>query len=387
MARPVPMTPLPDISGLCPPRFAAVKDAFAANFTEAPEGLNEQAARFSVCVGGETVVDLWAGWADAAKTRPFDDRTLTPVFSTGKAVMALLISTCVERGLLDYERAVAEYWPAFGQAGKDRVTVGQLMSHQAGLPGFDTPVDPAIWFDRAAALARLCEQAPMWPPGSASGYHPITIGLLAGELFRIVDGRSMGAALRQDFADPFGLDLWIGLPEAEHGRVAQMKKPTAAPRLGVIDAVKRAAFLDTGSAPGGRGSAEWRTMELPSANLHGTARDLARIMGVLADGGTLEGRTVLSPGVRAEMLRERIHGRDKVVPFDISWAAGLMRNEGLHIFGPNPTAAGHCGWGGSCAFADPDARVSGAYVMTRQSPHLIGDPRAVRLIEALYASL
>lgn len=378
------MNTLPDIHGFCRPRFGALKDAFAANFTDAPEGLNERGARVSVCIGGEVVVDLWAGWADTAQTVPFGETTLTPVFSTGKAVMALLVATCVERGLLDYEGPVAAYWPAFGQAGKAAITVGQLMSHQAGLPGFSESVDPTIWFDREAALARLCEQAPMWEPGTASGYHPITIGLLAGELFRRVDGRSMGTALREDFP---GLDLWIGLPEAEHTRVAQMRKPAAAPDLGTIDAVKRAAFLDTGSAPGGRGSAEWRTMELPSANLHGTAKDLARIMAVLANGGMLDGRTVLSQGVRAGMLRERIHGRDRVLPFDVSWAAGLMRNQGLHIFGPNPTAVGHCGWGGSCAFADPDARVSGAYVMTRQSPHLIGDPRAVRLVEALYAGL
>jgi len=378
------MTDPIDIQGHCEPRFDAVREAFAANFTDAPEGLNEQAARFSVLIGGETVVDLWAGHADTARTTAFTETTLTPVFSTGKAVMALLIATCVERGLLDYEGPVAAYWPAFGQAGKAAITVGQLMSHQAGLPGFSESVDPTIWFDREAALARLCEQAPMWEPGTASGYHPITIGLLAGELFRRVDGRSMGTALREDFP---GLDLWIGLPEAEHTRVAQMRKPAAAPDLGTIDAVKRAAFLDTGSAPGGRGSAEWRTMELPSANLHGTAKDLARIMAVLANGGMLDGRTVLSQGVRAGMLRERIHGRDRVLPFDVRWAAGLMRNQGLHIFGPNPTAVGHCGWGGSCAFADPDARVSGAYVMTRQSPHLIGDPRAVRLVEALYAGL
>ena len=378
------MNTLPDIHGFCRPRFGALKDAFAANFTDAPEGLNERGARVSVCIGGEVVVDLWAGWADTAQTVPFGETTLTPVFSTGKAVMALLVATCVERGLLDYDGPVAAYWPAFGQAGKAAITVGQLMSHQAGLPGFSESVDPTIWFDREAALARLCEQAPMWEPGTASGYHPITIGLLAGELFRRVDGRSMGTALREDFP---GLDLWIGLPEAEHTRVAQMRKPAAAPDLGTIDAVKRAAFLDTGSAPGGRGSAEWRTMELPSANLHGTAKDLARIMAVLANGGMLDGRTVLSQGVRAGMLRERIHGRDRVLPFEVSWAAGLMRNQGLHIFGPNPTAVGHCGWGGSCAFADPDARVSGAYVMTRQSPHLIGDPRAVRLVEALYAGL
>ena len=378
------MTPLPDIHGLCPPRFAAVKDAFAANFTEAPEGLNEQAARFSVCVGGEVVIDLWGGWADAARTVPYGEGTLTPVFSTGKAVMALLIAMAVERGQLSYDEAVATAWPAFGQAGKDRITVAQMMSHQAGLPGFSEAVDPTIWFDRQAVLDRLCAQAPMWPPGTASGYHPITIGFLAGELFRRAEGRSMGAALREDFP---GLDLWIGLPEAEHGRVAALRKPASAPHLGTIDAIKSSAFLDRGSAPGGRGSTEWRTIEIPSANLHGTALDLARIMGVLSNGGKLDGRTVLSPGVLAEMLRERIHGPDKVVPFEISWAAGLMRNEGLHIFGPNPTAVGHCGWGGSCAFADPDAGVSGAYVMTRQSPHLIGDPRAQRLIGAVYWGL
>lgn len=378
------MTSIPDIHGVCPDRFGAVKDAFAANFTAAPEGLDEQAARFSVCIGGEVVVDLWAGFANTAWTAPFTETTLVPVFSTGKAVMALLIASCVERGLLDYEATVASYWPAFGQAGKAGITVGQLMSHQAGLPGFSETAEPTIWFDRAAVLERLCAQAPMWPPGTASGYHPITIGYLAGELFRLVDGRSMGTALRQDFP---GLDLWIGLPEREHDRVAQMRKPAAAPDLGVIDAVKRSAFLDRGSAPGGRGSAEWRAMEIPSANLHGTARDLARIMAVLAGDGSFEGRTVLSAETRAQAVRERIYGQDRVLPFVMGWAAGWTRNDGLNIFGPNAGTVGHYGWGGSCAFADPSTRVSGSYVMTRQSPHLIGDPRAVRLMDALYAAL
>ena len=379
------MTSLPDIHGLCPPRFAAVKDAFAANFADAPEGLNERGARASVCVGGEVVVDLWAGWADAAQTVPYGEKTLTPVFSTGKAVMALLIARAVERGLLDYEAPVARYWPAFGQAGKAAITVGQMMSHQAGLSGFDTAEDPAIWFDRDATLARLCAQAPMWPPGTGSGYSPIVIGYLAGELFRIVDGRSMGTALREGFAGPYGLDLWIGLPEAEHGRVAQMRKPARPADLGEVDAIKAAAFLDRGSAPGGRGSAEWRTIEIPSANLHGTARDLARIMGVFVD-GTLDGRRVLSPETLAAATRQRVHGRDRVLPFEMGWAAGLTRNETIGVFGPNPDAVGHCGWGGSCAFADSVAGLSMAYVMTRQSPHLVGDPRAQRLIGALYSA-
>mgnify|MGYP003635133986 FL=1 len=381
------MTDLPDIHGICPDRFAAVREAFAANFSDAPEGLNELGARFSVCIGGVPVIDLWAGHADTARTTPFTDATLAPVFSTGKAVMALLIATCVERGLLSYEAPVAAYWPLFGQAGKAGITVGQLMSHQAGLSGFSEPAEPTIWFDREAVLDRLCAQAPMWEPGTASGYHPITIGYLAGELFRLVDGRTMGTALAEDFADPFDLDLWIGLPESEHDRVAQMRKPTAAPDLGPIDAIKTAAFLDRGSAPGGRGSSEWRQLEIPSANMHATAAGLARMLTPLANGGTLDGQTILSAGVLAQATRERIHGPDKVLPFTLSWGAGLMRNAGLDIFGPSPDTVGHCGWGGSCAFADQATGISAAYVMTRQSPHLLGDPRALRLVAALYSAL
>lgn len=381
------MTQAPDIHGLCPAQFNAVKDAFAANFTDAPEGLNEQAARFSVTIDGEVAVDLWAGSADTAGRTPFTDKTLVPVFSTGKAVMALMIARCVDKGLLSYEDRVADHWPAFGAAGKDRLTVAQLMSHQSGLPGFDGGAEPEIWFDRQAVLDKLAAQAPLWEPGTASGYHPITIGYLAGELFRLVDGRSMGTALREDFAAPFDLDLWIGLPESEHGRVAQMRKPTAAPDLGPIDAVKKAAFLDRGSAPGGRGSTEWRMAEIPSANLHGTARDLARMLSMVATGGALDELPVLSQQTLIEATRERIHGQDMVLPYVMSWGAGFTRNAGLNVFGPNPEAVGHCGWGGSMAFADPATGVSAAYVMTRQSPHLIGDPRATRLVEALYASL
>ncbi|WP_425986598.1 serine hydrolase domain-containing protein [Brevundimonas sp. TWP1-2-1b1] len=377
------MTDPIDIQGVCAPGYEGVREAFAANFTEAPEGLNEQAARFSVLVEGEAVVDLWAGHADTAKTTPFTEATLTSVFSTGKAVMAILMATAVEAGQVDYDQTVASLWPEFGAAGKADVTVAQLMSHQSGLPGFSEAVEPTIWFDVPAVLARLAAQAPMWAPGTASGYHPVTVGYLANEVFRRATGRTMGQALRQDFSD---LDLWIGLPESEHGRVAQMRKPTASPSLGVVDPIKQAAFLDRGSAPGGRGSAAWREMEIPSANLHGTALGLARMLGVVANDGVLDGRSVLSAGTLDQLTRERIHGPDKVLPFEISWAAGLMRNHGLKAFGPDE-AFGHYGWGGSMAMADPSRRLSAAYVMTRQSPHLIGDPRPKRLLEALYGAL
>lgn len=372
-----------EIHGTAPGRFAAVKDAFAAHFAE---GL-ELGARFTVCLEGEPLIDLIGGFSDRAKTRPWDARTYAPVFSTGKAIMALMMARLVDQGRMDYDTPVSEIWPEFGQAGKEFVTVGELLSHQAGLPGFAESQDASIWYDRERALALLAAQAPMWVPGAASGYHPVTIGLLAGEVFRRVDGRTMAAALREDLALPFDLDLSIGIDEADFDRVPEIRKPPAPPLLGQIDAIKRAAFLDRGSSPTQQGMAEWRKLEFPSTHTHATAEALARLMAVVANGGRLNGTEVLGQMTLAKATRERIHGPDKVLPFTISWAAGFMRNEGLNVYGPGEMTVGHSGWGGSCVFADPETRLSGAYVMNRQSPHLIGDPRPVKLIDAVYGAL
>ncbi|HEV7385645.1 MAG TPA: serine hydrolase domain-containing protein, partial [Phenylobacterium sp.] len=226
-----------EIAGHAPARFAAVKDVFAANF----EAGEELGARFTLVEAGETVLDLWAGHADRARTRPFDDKTLVPIFSTTKAIAALLVARLVDQGRLDYGQTVASVWPEFAAAGKASITVEQLLSHQAGLSGIPDPMDPALWFDWDAICAKLAAMAPLWPPGTACGYHPITFGYLAGEIFRRVDGRRMGAALREDLAGPFGLDLWIGTPDSEHGRVAELDRPKALPEFGEINAARRAA--------------------------------------------------------------------------------------------------------------------------------------------------
>lgn len=372
-----------EITGICPPEFTRVRDRFAAHFDQG----EELGARFTVCQDGEVVLDLMGGFADTAGTIPFGPQTLTPIFSTTKAVMALMIARLVDQGLITYDTRVAEVWPDFAQAGKGEVSLARLMSHQAGLPGFVPPAEPEIWFDPPAVCERLAAQAPLWPLGTGSGYHPITIGYLAGEVFRRLDGRSLGTALREDITGPQGLDLWIGLPDAEHGRVAQMRKPPAAPDLGPIDAIKRAAFLDKGSAPGGRGSADWRRMEIPSANGHATADALARLMSVIAGDGRLGEQAVLSFPTLTGLMAERVRGPDKVLPFDLIWAAGLMRNTGSNGLGPGPQAVGHYGWGGSMAMADPERGLSLAYVMNKQSVHLVADPRPVALIAALYDSL
>ncbi len=361
------------------PQFLFVQEIFNAALASG----EELGVRFSVVIDGEAVLDLWGGHADRKQTRPFDDRTLTPVFSVTKALAAILIARLADQGRLSYDQPVADIWPAFAAAGKGAITVEQMLSHQAGLPGFLEPMDPEAWFDWDGICAKLAAMAPMWPPGSASSYHAITYGYLAGEIFRRVDGRTMGAALAEDIAGPLDLDLFIGLPEREDGRVANLERPKSLPTFGAMNDAVRAAFLTKWASPGGRSSEAWRRAEIPSANGHATALALARLMGTVATGG---GDLLSAAGVAA-MARQRIVGDDLVLPFHISWGAGVMRNQGLNVYGPGQATFGHSGWGGACALADPERRIGMAYVMNRQSSDLIGDPRARRLIDAVYACL
>jgi CubicO group peptidase (beta-lactamase class C family) len=372
-----------EVHGLCPPRFAAVREVFARHFDEG----RELGARFALALDGEIVVDLMGGWADRAMSRPFADDTLTPVFSTTKAMASLMIARLIGQGRLAYDTPVVDVWPIFAAAGKAALTVEQVLSHQAGLCGIEAPFAPADWFDWGGVCARLAAMTPLWPPGTASGYHPVTFGYLAGEIFRRVDGRTLGTALHEDLAGPLGLDLWIGLPDSEHGRCAQVRRPPAMPQLGEITEPRRLAFFSKWSTPGGVDEATYRRFEIPSANGHATAPALARLMAILARDGRLDGARWLPEGLAAEASRERIAGQDLVLPYAMSWGAGFIRNQGLSIYGPGQATLGHSGWGGSCAFADPERGVSGAYVMNRQSAELIADSRARALIEAAYAAL
>ncbi len=369
---------------LCPHRFEPVRRAFLDNFSG---DFPELGARFVVCIEGETMVDLVGGHADRARTLPFDRRTLSPVFSTSKAVTSLMMAWRVGQGGLSYGQLATDLWPEFGQAGKARLRVEQLLSHQAGLCGLRGPLSPDIWFDFEAVAHELEAAEPLWPPGQASGYHPMTFGYLAGELFRRADGRTLGQALLHEIAAPLGLDLWIGLPESEDARVSQVQRPPAMPDLGEITEARRLAFLTPWSAVASRDVRRWREVESPGANGHATAEGLARLMAILACDGELDGREILPPGLAQEAAAERISGPDLVLPYDVSWGAGFLRNQGLGVYGPSTHAFGHSGWGGSCAVADPERRLSFAYVMNRQSQHLIGDPRARRLISALYDCL
>lgn len=361
--------------------FEPVADAFLENFAD---GL-ELGAGFAAFQDGACIVDIQAGFADRKSTEPWTDRTLVPVYSVSKGISALVIAMLVEQGLIDYATPLSEYWPEFAAHGKGTVTVAEALSHQAGVPGFVEPIDPELWLDPRALSARLAAEPPQWSPGTGSGYHPLSWGYIAAELVARVSERSLGTILREDICEPLGIDFQIGLPASEHERCADLKRPSAFPDLGEITEIRRSAFLTKWASPN-RGGAIWREIEIPSANGHGTARAIARLYGAYANHGQIEGRTLFGGRVYDELIRVYASGSDRVLPFDMSFGAGIMRNSNL-AFGPSRDTLGHSGWGGSAAFGDANRNLSAAYVMNKQSNVLLGDRRPTRLFASLYGCL
>lgn len=367
------------IEGRAQTGFEGVRKAFADNFARG----EELGAAFSVLADGEVVVDLRAGWCDRGQTVRWAEDTLVCVYSSGKAVIARLIAEAVSGGALDYGRAVAADWPEFAAHDKGAITLAAALSHQAGLCGFADAIPPEDWTRRETIVARIAAMAPLWPPCSAAGYHPQTVGFIADELLRRRTGRGVGAILREDFFTPHGVDVHCGLSDAEIARTAAMTKPPRAPdhRKGRLTEI---AFLKPWSAASGVSREAWMAAEIPASNMHATARGLAELVHPLANGG-VDGRgsMVIDPEIIAEALRIRIEGDDLVLPFHVRWAAGLMANTN-GFFGPSPAAFGHAGFGGSAVMIDPARRISAAYVMNKMSPALAGDARAVRLFTSVY---
>ncbi len=365
--------------GYVAPGFERVRDAFDAGLAE------ELGAGFAAIRDGEVVVDIWGGWANREQTRPWAEGTIVPVYSTSKGVSAIVLAMLADQGLLDYEAPTASLWPAFGAHGKDRVTIAQTLAHQAGVPGFIQQIDPDLWLDPLACATAIAALEPLWPPGSASGYHPMTWGYIAGEIVRRAAERSLGTILREDICAPLGIDFQIGTPESEHARASEMKKPTRAGEFGEITLPRKAAFFTPWAAPV-RGSVQWRKIEIPSANGHGTALGVARLYQAYATGGVIGGVRVLSQEGFDALTKRRWKGDDLVLPFNVDWRTGIIGNSNK-IYGPNPEAFGHSGAGGSVGFGDPVAGVSAGYVMNKQSHHIMGDPRSLKLIDALYSCL
>lgn len=368
------------VEGACAARFAGVRTAFAENFSDR----GDVGAAVAVAVDGEVVVDLWGGHLDAARTRAWEADSLVNVWSTTKGIAALCFAMLVDRGKLSYDDAVAAHWPEFAAAGKEAVTVAQMLSHQAGLCGFREPAVTADFFDQAKASARLAAQEPFWPVGERCGYHAITIGILANELFRRVEGRTMGRFIVDELGGATGGDFTLGLPAGRENRAAEMIAPADMSSSDVareMGAAQVAALANPALDPLAPNSAGWRAAELPSANGFGTARALARVFGALAVGGG----NIVGSDALAEATSVRIAQTDLILGIPMRWAAGFARNVG-GLYGPSDGAFGHSGWGGSFAFADPEKGIAIAYVMNGMGKQLAGDPRNEVLIAAVYGS-
>ncbi|MFC9638920.1 serine hydrolase domain-containing protein [Streptomyces mirabilis] len=385
--------PAPRVHGHCDARFAAVRTAFEENFRDR----DELGAAVTVTLDGESVVDLWGGWADAARTRPWERETLVNVWSTSKGPTALCAHILADRGLLDFDAPVAAYWPEFAAAGKESVLVRHLLSHRAGLAGLREPHDLAQLCDWELTVERLAAQEPWWEPGTRSGYHALTFGHLVGEVVRRVSGLRPGAFLEREVTGPLGIDFTIGLPEKEAERAAELVHPPVASsseQAAIFAQLAPAAVAALANPLVGAAeanTARWRAAEIPAANGHGTARAVATLYGIFAGRGAYGSRQVLSPEA-AERVREGQGScRDLVLGagFEHETEAGL----GLWLSGPNgsygphPRAFGHDGFGGSCGLADPESGLSLGYVMNRMGPHIADDPRKMALVDALYSAL
>lgn len=376
-----------DVHGFVKPGFEPVRDAFAANFEK---GL-ELGASVAVTRDGEFVVDLWAGAADPSG-RPWERDTIVNVYSTTKTMAAISVLVCADRGLVDLSAPVARYWPEFARNGKEAITVSHVMSHSAGLSGFDPPPESVeLLYDWDACVERLAAQKPWWEPGTASGYHAITQGYLQGEIVRRVTGRSLGTFFREEIAEPLGADFHIGLDARHDARVAELVPPKTglgeganAPAPDSIAARTFAGAPLTAKEPRTRA---WRAAEIPAGGGIGNARSVSRVHSALACGGSVDGVRILSEAGVERAREEQIRGTDLVMNAPLVFGNGFGLNDASFPISPNPRAFFWGGWGGSLAIIDLDARATISYVMNRMEADLMGDVRGGSVAAAAYGAL
>jgi len=376
--------------------FEDVRDEFRTNF----ERRREVGAAVAAYVDGEKVVDLWGGRRTPDGVAPWEEDTLVVVNSTTKGVSAMTLAVANARGWLDYDAPVARYWPEFAQAGKERVTVRQLLGHEAGLVWLDEDLPFERLRDLDAVARVLARQKPAWPPGTRRGYHAMTVGLYMQELIRRVDPahRTLGRFFREEIAEPLGVEFYIGLPrEIPDRRLAKLVLFSPARALRALPntpgplamrvlwpwSLLRKSMLFADMDPNDRRTLE---LELPAGNGVGTARAIARAYSVFAEGGAELG---VGPKTMAALTAPptTFHTKDAVMGLPSYLSLGYLRPGPELAFGSSPRAFGTPGAGGSFAFADPDQRLGFAYVMNKMNFHLFDDPREKALRDAIHRAI
>ena len=384
------------IDGHVSPGFEVVREAFAENF----ERRGELGGACCAYDRRDKVVDLWGGIRNKLTGAPWDEHTMVLVHSATKGLAAMTLAIAHSRGWLDYEQRVAHYWPEFAQHGKDKITVRQLLAHQAGLFAFDEPVDRGVVADLDRLAAVLERQSPAWEPGTRQAYHAITLGFYQGELMRRIDPRhrTLGQFFQDEIATPLGLDVYIRLPkDISNSRLATISRPSQVdmllgfplrltieamnPRSRIVRALRGSEF------PHDEPHVYARDFEVPSGGAVGTARAIARAYSVFATGGRELGLRQETLDLLAAPAIPPTRGfYDECLKGEVQFSLGFMKPSFSWPFG-SPSSFGSPGSGGSMGFADPAARVGYAYVTCQMGTAITGDPRDVALRDALYASL
>jgi CubicO group peptidase (beta-lactamase class C family) len=384
------------VQGFVRPGFEAVHDAFAGNFASR----RELGGACCVYRHGEKVVDLWGGIRNAATGESWDEDTMVIVYSASKGLAAMTLALAHSRGWLDYEAPVARYWPAFAQAGKDAITVRQLLAHQAGLFALDEPPDRRLVADPDRLASVLERQRPAWPPGERQAYHAITLGFYQGELLRRLDPRhrTLGQFFQDEIATPLGLDAFIRLPEwVPDDRLATIRRPRFIDmllgfplRLTIEAFNKRSKIVRALRGSDLAHDAEHvyaRNFEVPSGGAVATARGIAHAYGVFASGGRELGLRPATLELLAAPAVPPARGfHDECMKGDVQFSLGFMKPGGMWSFG-GERAFGAPGAGGSLGYADPATGVGYAYVTSQMGTALTGDPRDVALRAALDSAL
>jgi CubicO group peptidase (beta-lactamase class C family) len=353
----------PEISGTCDPAFEPVRDAFATLFDRRPGGgPPDVGSAVALMVEGRLVVDLWAGFADCARTTPWAQDTIATVMSASKGIAALCAAMLVDRGQLDYDEQVATYWPEFAKNGKEATTVRHVLAHQAGLANVGG-LDNKLFEDWGGVIRALEDAAPDWEPGTAHGYHTLTFGHLVGEIIRRVDGRDIGTFIRDELNQPLGVELLMGVRPGEERRCAE-RCMVLAPEQTADDpmAVALADFIEALNRP------SWRAAQIPAAGMHTDARSLARVYGALAIGGSLDGVTLLSTDTLDAATTTQVKGLDLTRMFAIpdcvsEYGLGWFLAGDAEAPLKSPGNFGHGGMFGSWGWASREHGLGFGYVL------------------------
>jgi CubicO group peptidase (beta-lactamase class C family) len=375
-----------EVQGSCEDRFAGVRTAFEQQL----DG-EELGGSIAVDLDGETVVDLWGGYRDEARTTPWTRDTLVNVWSTTKTITSLAMLTLVERGLLDVHAPVAEYWPEFAANGKDGVLVRHLMSHTSGVAGWDPPFTVEDMYDWDSSTARLAAQAPWWEPGTASGYHANNQGHLLGEVLRRIDGRHLKQYVAEELAGPLGADFSIGAKEEDWDRISPVVPPPPLPiDMRTLDPASPMFRCFTGPVADASkaNTAEWRRADMGALNGHSNAKGVLDVMRVMSLGGEAGGVRLLSEKTRDLAFDVQIDDVDLVlgVPFRRGIGFGLAGSAAVPYL-PEGRICFWGGWGGSLIVMDADRRLTFSYMMNRMGPGIVGSDRAEAYLTAVYAAL